>query len=81
MSKPVGSHLPRNGRYEIFSHGGVTNCFDDTDIKAFPTPKGMFEWIRSQDPKLWRPMDSDPDCNVALYLKPELYIFWKLKWS
>lgn len=75
------NHLPRNGRYEIFSHAGMTNCFDDTECRAMPTPKGMFEWIRSQDPTLWRPMDSDPDSNVALYLKPELYTFWKLKWT
>lgn len=72
--------LPRNGRYEIFTHNGVTHCFDDPDLDGFSTPEGMFNWIRSQDTAFWSPMDSMPDCNVALYLTPELYLLWKLTW-
>ena len=41
------------------------------------TPE-MFEWLRSQDPALCRPMD---DTNVAFYLDPKLYLLWKLKWA
>ena len=73
--------LPRNGRYEIFSTGGRTYCFDDPSWENYIHSKQeMFEWIRSQDSKLWNPMDNDPASNVALYLDPKLYILWKLKW-
>lgn len=73
--------LPRNGRYEIFTHGLKTHCFDDPSFVCIPTPPGMFEWIRAQDSKYWAPMSSDPESNVALYLHPELYLIWKLKWT
>lgn len=74
-------HLPRKGRYEIFSTGGRTYCFDDPSWGNYIHSKPeMFEWIRSQDSKLWAPMDSDPDSNVALYLDPKLYLLWKLRW-
>lgn len=72
---------PRNGRYEIFTHGFKTHCFDDPTFDAIRTPQGMFEWIRSQDRSLWSPMEEDPESNVALYLSPDLYLLWKLKWS
>jgi hypothetical protein len=75
------SHLPRNGRYEIFTHGFKTHCFDDPSLNEFRTPKGMFEWIREQDTKYWEPMLDAPESNVALYLQPELYTLWKLKWA
>ena len=76
--------LPRNGQYEIFTHGGKTYCFDDcgADMPLIVgAPKEMFDWIREQDKELWRPMRDDPDSNVALYLSLELYIMWKLKWT
>jgi hypothetical protein len=73
--------LPRQGRYEIFSSRGRTYCFDDLDQPGIPTPTGMHEWIRGQDPRLWSPMSMDPSSDVALYLQPELYLLWKLKWG
>ena len=75
------SHLPRNGRYELFTHQGVTYCYDDPSFTNIRTPKGMFDWIRSQDQQYWCPMDHDPASNVALYLQPDLYLLWKLKWA
>lgn len=75
------SHYPRNGRYEIFTHGNRTHCFDDTGFTNIPTPPGMFEWIRSQDRSLWAGLEFDPASNVAFYLQPELYLLWKLKWA
>lgn len=74
------SILPRNGQYEIFTTNGRTYCFDDVDFSHIPTPAGMFEWIRSQDPEYWSAMKIDPNSNSALYLKPELYLAWKLKY-
>ena len=75
------THLPRNGRYEIFSTGGRTYCFDDPGWENWvPADPAMFEWIRSQDTLLWSPMKQDPDSNVALYLDPKLYMIWKLRW-
>jgi hypothetical protein len=81
MNKYVLSHLPRNGRYELFSYKGKTSCYDDPEFESIVTPAGMFEWIRSQDNEYWKPMDSEPESNVALYLTPELYLLWKLKFS
>jgi len=75
------NNLPRNGRYEIFTSNGLTYCFDDVDFAFIRTPPGMFEWIRSQDPDYWSPMWITPDSNTALYLKPELYLAWKLKYT
>ncbi len=75
------SHLPRNGQYEIFTRNGRTYCFDDPTFSHIPTPPGMFEWIRSQDPAYWHPMAIIPDSNAALYLQPELYLAWKLKYQ
>jgi len=75
------THLPRHGRYEIFSTGGRTYCFDDPGwINWIPSDPEMFVWIRSQDPVLWSPMTKDPASNVALYLDPRLYMIWKLRW-
>ena len=75
------THLPRRGQYEIFSTGGRTYCFDDPAwVNWIPTTPEIFEWIRSQDPELWQPMQSDPDSNVALYLDPRLYLLFKLRW-
>lgn len=73
------NNLPRNGRYEIFTNQGRTYCFDDVDLAHIPTPPGMFEWIRSQDPNEWAPIKTNPEANVALYLTPKLYLLWKLK--
>jgi hypothetical protein len=74
------SHLPRNGRYEIFSNAGRTYCFDDPGFEWINTPKGMIEWIKVQDTSLWHGM-GEPLNDVAFYLKPELYILWKLRWA
>ena len=79
MSSNLGD-LPRNGQYEIFTSNGRTYCFDDVDFGHIPTPEGMFDWLRSQDPNYWSPMKSEPNSNVALYLTPELYFVWKLKY-
>jgi hypothetical protein len=77
--KDIMSHLPRNGRYELFTHGLKTHCFDDLSldnpVKARPE---MFEWLRAQDSELCKPMD---DTNVAFYLDPKIYVLWKLKWA
>lgn len=73
------NNLPRNGQYEIFTNNNLTYCFDDVDFSFIQTPPGMFEWIRSQDTDYWSPMKIAPDSNTALYLKPELYLAWKLK--
>ena len=74
--------LPRNGRYEIFSTGGRTYCFDDPGWENYlNTDPAMFDWIRSQDPGLWSPMKQAPDSDVAFYLDPKLYFLWKLKWA
>jgi hypothetical protein len=76
------SNLPRNNRYEIFSTGGRTYCFDDPSWTNYIiSTSEMFEWIRSQDSALWEPMKNDPDGNVALYLDSKLYLIWKLKWT
>lgn len=76
----VMNQLPRNGRYEIFTRNGRTYCFDDPDFYHIPTPAGMFEWIRSQDPEYWSPLSVNTQSNVAFYLAPELYLAWKLKY-
>jgi hypothetical protein len=73
------NHLPRNGQYEIFTNNGRTYCFDDPDFAHIPTPPDMFEWIRSQDTAYWHAMKVTPHSNTALYLQPELYFAWKLK--
>ena len=75
------SQFPRNGQYELFTTNNRTYCFDDPGFIHVPTPAGMFEWIRSQDPAYWKPMDEEPESNTALYLQPELYFIWKLKYS
>jgi hypothetical protein len=76
------SVYPRKGRYELFTTDGRTYCFDDLNWENYiKSSEEMFEWIRSQDSALWEPMKNDPDSNVALYLKPELYLMWKLKWA
>jgi hypothetical protein len=77
----VVSHLPRNGRYELFSLREWTYCFDDPSFDKIKTPDGMFDWIRSHDPSLWHSMVDYPFENCALYLQPELYTIWKLKWA
>ena len=75
-------HLPRNGRYELFSTGGRTYCFDDPSwVNWIPSRPEMFEWIRNQDSTLWQPMVEMPDSNVALYLDPKLYMLFKLRWK
>lgn len=74
----VVSHLPRNGRYELFSTGGRTHCFDDLELPAIKSTPEMFDWLRKQDPVLCKPMD---DTNVAFYLDPKIYLMWKLKWA
>lgn len=80
IKRKTKRQLPRNGRYELFTSNGRTYCFDDPDITNIPTKQEMFDWIRSQDPALWSPMKQNPDDNIALYLEPELYMLWKLKW-
>lgn len=71
--------MPRYNEYELFSNNGKTYSFDDGNI-SITTPDGMFDWIRSQDPSLWRGLDNYPNINAAFYLKPELYLIWKLRW-
>lgn len=74
-------HLPRRGRYEIFTIENRVYCFDDpTWYNWIPYQLEIHEWIRSHDPALWEPMSSDPDSNVALYLDPKLYMLFKLRW-
>ena len=73
------STLPRNGQYEIFTNHGRTYCFDDVHFSHIPTPAGMFEWIRSQDPTQWHDLKDGRD--VAFYLTPKLYVLWKLKFT
>jgi len=71
------SHLPRNGRYELFTYAGQTRCFDDTDDVCVKGSHEMFEWLRKQPVELCKPMDNS---NTAFYLTPEMYLVWKLKW-
>jgi len=73
------SHLPRNGRYELFTYLGKTHCFDDPDFRAIPTPKDLFDWIKQQNKASWSGLDDGSD--VAYYLDPELYMIFKIKWS
>jgi hypothetical protein len=81
VMKKKGLDLPRNGRYELFSTGGRTYCFDDPSWENYiHSNEEMFNWIRSQNPSLWEPMGDNPESNVALYLDPKLYVLWKLKW-
>jgi len=74
-------HLPRRGQYELFSYGGKLHCFDDPGLDPVRALPEMFEWVRAQDPALWYPLKDDPDSNAALYLQPELYLLWKLRWA
>lgn len=71
--------MPRGGEYELFTYGGITQCYDDSNI-TINTPDGMFEWIRAQDPAEWRGMIDYPTRNTAFYLTPKLYLLWKLRW-
>ena len=74
------SHLPRNGRYELFTHNRKTYCFDDPGFgpepAIFRAPDEMWSWLRDQPG--CEPLD---DTNVAYYLEPKTYIIWKLKWT
>jgi hypothetical protein len=72
------SHLPRNGRYELFTYAGRTRCFDDPDDFCVNVSPEMFEWLRAQPAEMCRPMDNS---NTAFYLTPEMYLVWKLKWA
>lgn len=74
----VMSHLPRNGRYELFTYGGKTHCFDDLEVNSVRTTPEMLEWLRSQPPELCHKMD---ETDVAYYLQPQLYLMWKLKYA
>ena len=75
------SHIPRNGQYELFIHGGMTHCFDDTTLEPFKTPSGMFEWLKAQPIEVCRPYPNDEALKItAWYLSPEMYLLWKLKW-
>lgn len=71
---------PRNGQYELFTHGRKTYCFDDEDFGADPAlisaPDAMWAWLRDQ-PGV-RALDHT---NVAYYLTPQTYLIWKLKWT
>jgi hypothetical protein len=73
--------MMRGEEYEIFSHNGVTSCYDDPSLDRFSTPQEMFTWIREQDPRLWHGLKNWPNEDCAYYLKPELYLLWKLKWA
>jgi hypothetical protein len=74
----MSSHLPRNGRYELFSYLNKVHCFDDLDLEAIPASEEMFAWLRQQPADICKPMD---DTNVAFYLTSEMYLIWKLKWT
>lgn len=71
---------PRNGQYELFTHGRKTYCFDDEDFGPNPAlvsaPDAMWSWLRSQ-PRV-RALDHT---NTAYYLTPQTYLIWKLKWT
>ena len=74
------THLPRNGRYELFTHSKKTYSFDDPDFGPDPAiinaPQEMWVWLRTQSGV--SPLD---DTNVAYYLEPKTYLIWKLKWT
>jgi hypothetical protein len=71
----------REGMYEIFSHRGITRCFDDPSLGQVDTQPEMFVWIKEQDASLWRGLKNWPNDDTAYYLKPELYLMWKLKFA
>lgn len=72
---------PRNGRYELFSFQNKIYCFDDPSLDNIRASDELYDWIRNQDKNLWEPMKRNPESNVALYLKPELYLLFKLRWG
>jgi len=73
------SHLPRNGRYELFTHNNKTYCFDDLSVGPGPiivdAPDEMWAWLRQVDG-----VSAHDETNVAYYLAPEIYLLWKLTW-
>lgn len=76
------SHLPRNGQYELFIYLGKMHCFDDPDLHYVLVNDDMINWLNQQDKRLCRPYkavstQTNPCCY---YLKPEMYLIWKLKW-
>lgn len=71
--------LPRGGEYELFTTQGKTYCFDDLGAERITTPPDMFDWIRAQDPTQWRALQDGSD--TAFYLKPNMYLAWKLKYG
>ena len=75
--KHTSYNYPRNGQYELFTFNGVTRCYDDPDLEPISNaPEEMFRWLRSQ-PGV-RPADQ---YDVAFYLDPPTYLFWRLKWT
>jgi len=70
--------MPRNGEYELFTYKGTIVCMDDPDIPRIEFSEEIAEWIREQDHLMWRSL-SPPNQDI-FYLKPKLYMMWKLKW-
>lgn len=71
---------PRNGRYELFIFNNRVNCYDDPSFGDIPESDELHDWIRRQPTDLWDGMDAPYD-KIAYYLKPELYTWFKLRWS
>ena len=72
--------FPRNGRYELFIFKGMVNCYDDPLFDAILESDDLHKWIRQQPKKLWSGMKPPYD-KIAYYLQPELYTWFKLRWS
>jgi hypothetical protein len=72
--------FPRNGRYELFIFNGRVKCFDDPLFDTIPESDELHEWVRHQPKKLWSGM-KPPHDKIAYYLQPELYTWFKLRWS
>ena len=73
--------MARGGDYEIFSHNGRTQCYDDPSLGQVDTRPEMFVWIKEQDASLWHGLANWPNDDTAYYLKPELYLLWKLSFG
>lgn len=70
--------LPRNGEYELFILDNKIYCHDDPTFTPVTIKcNELDEWINKQPESLWRTFLA----GTAYYLKPELYIWFKLRWS
>jgi|694.fasta_scaffold60322_10 hypothetical protein len=72
--------LPRNGAYELFINNGFVYCFELSSNPLLLESDELHNWIRQQPKELWHGMNP-PYHKTAYYLKPELYNWFKLRWS